>query len=108
MLKLYIKKYSYWFYQVTVHVTFDSVNNLLFIFSDSSPIASISSSLSINIGTISSALIFVSGDNVYLAGYEENSSNKYIAKWWKNGVEQAVLPDGFFDADGISIFIAVN
>ena len=37
--------------------------------------------------------VFVSGNDVYVAGYEDNGIVKPIAKYWKNG-EEFLLNDG--------------
>lgn len=47
--------------------------------------------------------VFVSGNDVYVAGEESNGS-KYIAKYWKNGTP-LLLSDGTKDAVATSIFV---
>lgn len=51
--------------------------------------------------------IFVKGDDVYVAGYEENNDGKTVAKYWKNGVETS-LTNGNQDAIAKSIYINEN
>ncbi|MDR1841335.1 MAG: hypothetical protein LBQ86_05360 [Holophagales bacterium] len=48
--------------------------------------------------------VFVSGDDVYVAGYEKNAQGKSIAALWKNGVAQS-LSDGSNDAVANSVFV---
>ena len=45
-----------------------------------------------------------SATDVYAAGYETNSSNIQVAKYWKNG-EATPLTTGNFNALAISIFV---
>jgi hypothetical protein len=48
--------------------------------------------------------IYVSGADVYVAGYEKNARGKNVAVLWKNGVAQR-LSDGYYDAEARSIFV---
>jgi hypothetical protein len=48
--------------------------------------------------------VFVSGTDVYVAGYEEIGGDN-IAKYWKNGVP-VILSDGATDAEALSIFVS--
>jgi len=47
--------------------------------------------------------IFVSGSDVYVAGYELNGT-KRVAKYWKNGIA-VTLTDGTQNAYAHSVFI---
>ncbi|WP_417867876.1 hypothetical protein [Xanthomarina gelatinilytica] len=47
--------------------------------------------------------VYVSGDDVYVVGYERNGS-KNVAKLWKNGLAQD-LSDGFSDANAESVYV---
>jgi hypothetical protein len=49
--------------------------------------------------------VFVSGDDVYVAGWEDNTSQTSVAKLWKNGVAQS-LTDGTFNAEALSVFVS--
>jgi len=49
--------------------------------------------------------IFVSGDDVYVAGFERTEGFKYVAKVWKNGVP-TILTDGSKDAIAFSVFVS--
>jgi hypothetical protein len=59
-------------------------------------------------GTKESAVnsVYVSGADVYVAGYENNGT-KNVAKFWKNAVTTA-LSDGTKDVYALSIFATVN
>jgi hypothetical protein len=48
--------------------------------------------------------IYVSGNDMYIAGYEFNTDQPKYAVYWKNGVE-VKLTDGVRDAYATSIFI---
>ena len=48
--------------------------------------------------------IFVSGNDVYVAGYEYNSNDLGVAKLWKNGVA-IDLTDGAQSASAYSVFV---
>jgi hypothetical protein len=48
--------------------------------------------------------VYVSGGDVYVAGYEYNASVKSVAKMWKNGVATA-LTNGKNHAFAYSIFV---
>ncbi|MFZ1264106.1 MAG: hypothetical protein WAT34_11420, partial [Chitinophagaceae bacterium] len=47
--------------------------------------------------------VFVSGSDVYVAGYEQNNSGSEVAKIWKNGTATA-LTDGTLDAILYSVY----
>jgi hypothetical protein len=51
-----------------------------------------------------SSSIYVSGRDVYIAGYEFNTGQPKYTVYWKNGVE-VKLTDGTEDAYAMSIFI---
>jgi hypothetical protein len=47
--------------------------------------------------------MYVSGSDVYAAGYESNGSSK-VAKVWKNGAATS-LTDGTYAAEVFSLFV---
>jgi len=51
--------------------------------------------------------VFVSGDDVYAAGWENNAGGIQVAKLWKNGVGQN-LSDGKYEALANSVFVSGN
>jgi len=51
--------------------------------------------------------VFVSGNDVYVAGYEENSQGKLVATLWKNGNGQR-LTNGKEWAEANSVFVSGN
>jgi hypothetical protein len=51
--------------------------------------------------------VFVSGSNVYVAGYEKNAENKAVATVWKNGAAQR-LTNGDYNAEAKSVFVLGN
>ncbi len=59
-------------------------------------------------GIGSASSVFVKGDDVYLAGFE-NTGGEDIAVLWKNpgsAVERTELSDGSFDAYALSVFVS--
>ncbi len=54
--------------------------------------------------------IFVSGSDIYVAGYEDDGSTGYsVAKYWKNGIPFSLpLTDGSKYAGAQSIFVVDN
>lgn len=63
------------------------------------------SSVSLTSGTIAYATsIYVYNDDVYVAGFEENSNGVNVAMYWKNG-RQYPLTNGASDAEAHSIFV---
>lgn len=52
--------------------------------------------------------IVLNMNDVWVTGYEQNNSNKKVAKVWKNGVQEYVLTNGDYDAEGHSIVIDGN
>jgi hypothetical protein len=63
--------------------------------SDSHPLSGVNSSAN---------SIFISGNKVYMAGYETLASQVTYAVYWKDGVE-TTLTDGTYKATATSIFI---
>ncbi len=51
--------------------------------------------------------VFVSGDDVFVGGYEANSAGKNIAKYWKNGVVTN-YSDGSSNASIQSVYVSGN
>lgn len=49
--------------------------------------------------------VFVEGNDVYVAGFEDNSSNVYVAKVWKNGTAQD-LTNGTNYAIARSVYVS--
>jgi len=50
--------------------------------------------------------VYVSGSDVYVAGYEENASGNFVAKVWKNGSVHQSLNDGTYTAAAYSICVS--
>lgn len=48
--------------------------------------------------------VFISGTDVYVAGYERNPNNVNVAKLWKNGVANT-LSNGLYDAGASSVYV---
>ena len=51
--------------------------------------------------------VYISGDYVYVCGYEYNAQNIKVAKLWKNGIVQN-LSDGINNATAYSVFVSNN
>lgn len=51
--------------------------------------------------------IFVSGNDVYVAGYESNEQNNAVAILWKNGIKQE-RTDGTYHAYANAVFVSGN
>ncbi len=49
--------------------------------------------------------VYVSGDDVYVVGYQHHEKSKTVAKLWKNGIEQDVS-DGTNHAFALSVFVS--
>jgi hypothetical protein len=50
--------------------------------------------------------VFVHNNDVYVAGYEKNSSGKEIAKYWKNGAAVSLPDDGSLGAWATAIVVS--
>lgn len=50
--------------------------------------------------------IVINGNDVWVTGFEQNNSNKKVAKVWKNGIQQYILSNENYDAEAISVFIS--
>jgi hypothetical protein len=50
--------------------------------------------------------VFVSGDDVYASGYEQNSHGKKVAAVWKNGRLLYRLTNGNFGAEASSLYVS--
>ncbi len=61
----------------------------------------------VNSMTAEASSIFVSGTDVYVAGFDRNDSGRDFANYWKNG-QKKVLSDGSKDAYCSSIYINKN
>jgi len=48
--------------------------------------------------------VFVSGEDVYVAGYKRNTQEKRVATLWKNGIAQS-LTDGKRDTEALCVFV---
>lgn len=51
--------------------------------------------------------VYVSGNDVYVVGYQHSEESKTVAKLWKNGIEQDIS-DGSSHAFALSVFVSGN
>ena len=50
--------------------------------------------------------VYISGTDIYAAGYERNAGNKRVGKIWKNGVATALTTSTFGNAEIASVFVS--